>query len=80
MGKNKLTWKDVKAILADKPKAEFLKLIGDLYALSDENKIFVHSRYSIGNNPLTPPESNNFYALYTCLGIGAHDESEYVAI
>ena len=64
MKKKKLTWKDVKAILADKSDAEILKLVGDLYALSDENKTFVHSRYSIGNNPLEPYKEIISDALY----------------
>lgn len=64
MKKNKLAWRDVKTILADKENSEILKLIGDLYALSDENKTFVHSRYSIGDNPLKPYQDIISDALY----------------
>ncbi len=48
MAERKLTWKDVKAILADKDKSELLKLISDLYSLDKGNKIFIHTRYLNG--------------------------------
>ncbi len=45
--KNK--WSDVKKILSSKDKPELLKLVGDLFSLSPENKTFINARYSIVN-------------------------------
>lgn len=50
----KPTWKDVRPILAEKEKSELLKLIADLYSSSAENRSFIHSRYSVGGQPLEP--------------------------
>jgi len=46
----KITWKDIKAEIQFKSESELIKLIGDLYTLSEENKTFIHSRYNIGGN------------------------------
>jgi len=37
MSKNKPTWKNIKAVLAEKSNSEILKLVSDLYALSEGN-------------------------------------------
>ena len=52
--KNRRSWKDVKQILSGKAPDELLTLINDLYALSKENKDFIHARYSITGEPLKP--------------------------
>ena len=53
MAKNKApTWTSVKPILSGKKNAELLKLIADLYALNEENKRFVTTRYSVGSNSI----------------------------
>jgi len=52
--KNLVSWKDVKQILSGKNSDELLTLINDLYALSKENKNFIHARYSITGDPLKP--------------------------
>lgn len=64
MSKNKLTWKNVKTVLAGKSNAEILKLVSDLYALNEANKSFIHSRYSIGTNLLEPYKEIISGALY----------------
>ena len=64
MKKQKPTWKDIKAILSKKTESEILKLVGDLYSLSEENKTFIHSRYAIGVNPLEPYKNIISEALY----------------
>ncbi|UUX93312.1 hypothetical protein [Methanoplanus endosymbiosus] len=46
--KKKETWTDVKKIIAEKDKKELIKLIGDLYRLNKENKIFLHACYPTG--------------------------------
>lgn len=50
--KKKINWADAKAILIKKEKAELLKLIADLYSFNEENKAFINSRFSIGENPI----------------------------
>ena len=47
MRKNKPTWKNVKTVLTEKSSSEILKLVGDLYALTEGNKSFIHSRYFV---------------------------------
>jgi hypothetical protein len=48
------TWSDVKAALVDLDKKQLLKLVADLYRLSNENKTFLYSRFKVGDNPLGP--------------------------
>ena len=48
------TWSEVKAALGDYDKKQLLKLVADLYRLSNENKTFLHSRFGVGDNPLGP--------------------------
>jgi len=48
------TWSDVKAALVDLDKKQLLKLVADLYRLSNENKTFLNSRFDVGDNPLGP--------------------------
>jgi len=48
------TWSDVKATLVNLDKNEILKLVADLYRLSNENKTFLNSRFDVGDNPLGP--------------------------
>ena len=64
MSKNKLTWKNVKTVLTEKSSSEILKLVGDLYALNEGNKSFIHSRYSVGANLLEPYKEIISGALY----------------
>ena len=64
VSKKKPTWKDVKAVLAEKEKSELLKLIADLYSSSVNNKSFIHTRYSIGGKSLEPYRSIISESLY----------------
>jgi hypothetical protein len=50
----KPSWKDLKSVLMKKEKSELLTLISDVYSLSTENRSFLHSRYSIGEQTLEP--------------------------
>ena len=52
--KNKKTpsWVDVKRNIKDFNKNELLQLIGDLYRLSENNKEFFHTRFSLSEDPL----------------------------
>jgi hypothetical protein len=60
----KPSWKDVKAVLSEKDKAELLKLIADLYSSSSENKAFIQSRYSLGGKSLEPYRTIISESLY----------------
>jgi hypothetical protein len=48
------SWSDVKAALVDLDQNALLSLAGDLYRLSNDNKIFLHTRFKIGGDPLSP--------------------------
>ena len=45
----KITWKDVKAILVKSNPDGLLALIQQLYALSENNQRFIHTRYGLGD-------------------------------
>ena len=60
----KKTWKDIKTTLLSKTDTEVMKLVKDLYALSEENKTFIHSRYNLGGDPLEPYKEIITEALY----------------
>jgi hypothetical protein len=60
----KTTWRDVKVILSEKDKGELLKLVGDLYSLNKDNKVFIHSRFRIGKEQLEPYKKVISEALY----------------
>jgi len=44
------SWRTAKTVLADKSKAELLKLISDLYASSSDNKNFIHAKCGVGSS------------------------------
>lgn len=48
------TWNDVKRAISDIDYKEQVKLIRDLYRLSNTNKDFMHARFEIGDDPLSP--------------------------
>ncbi len=48
------SWTDIKAVLVNLDQKQLLKLVADLYKLSDENKTFLHTRFSIGEDQLGP--------------------------
>ena len=48
------SWSDVKAQLADFDRAGLLGLVQDLYATNKDNKIFLHARFGLGDDPLEP--------------------------
>ena len=58
------TWTSVKPILSGKKNAELLKLIADLYALNEENKRFVTTRYSVGSNSIGSYKEIIYESLY----------------
>jgi hypothetical protein len=53
-GNKKPSWKELKSVLIKKEKSELLKLVSDLYSLSTENRSFLHSKYSLGEQSLEP--------------------------
>ena len=46
-------WSDVKKSLRSLDKTDLTKLVADLYRLSNENRDFLHARFSVGTNPLS---------------------------
>ncbi len=46
------SWSDVKARLADFDRASLQGLVQDLYAASKDNKVFLHARFGLGDDPL----------------------------
>lgn len=52
--KNSPSWSDVKTKLSDFDRAGLLGLVQDLYAASKDNKVFLHARFGLGDDPLEP--------------------------
>ena len=52
MSAKKPGWSQVKAVLAEQEHKELLKLIGDLYRLSKDNRVFIESRLLAGEDAL----------------------------
>lgn len=50
--KAKPSWVDVKAKLADFDRAGLIQLVADLYAAEKVNQSFLHTRFSLGGDPL----------------------------
>lgn len=48
------TWADVKAKLAGFDREGVLTLLRDLYSASEENKAFMHARFELGADALSP--------------------------
>ena len=48
------TWTDIKAVLVNLDHKQLLKLVADLYKFSNENKTFLHTRYSVDGDKLGP--------------------------
>jgi hypothetical protein len=46
------TWSDVKARLGDIDRDGLVRLVGDLYAASNDNRAFLHARFALGDDPL----------------------------
>jgi hypothetical protein len=46
------TWTDVKAKIAHHDRAGLLGLIHDLYAANEENRLFLHARFALGEDVL----------------------------
>jgi len=49
--KTRPTWSDVKVKLAEFDRAGLMQLVSDLYTFDRDNQIFLHARFSLGNNP-----------------------------
>ncbi len=64
MATKKPSWSKVKAVLAQKEPKELLKLIGDLYRLSKDNRVFIESRFLAGEDALTHYKQVIADALY----------------
>jgi hypothetical protein len=47
-------WSDVKETIASLDKKELIQLIASLYRLSGRNRDFLHARFSIGDDPISP--------------------------
>jgi hypothetical protein len=46
------SWSDVKTKLADFNRGGLLGLVQDLYAIGQDNKAFLHTRFGLGEDPL----------------------------
>jgi hypothetical protein len=62
--KLKPTWSDVKAALGVSKRQALHALIADLYRLSQENRDFLHARFSLGDDPLAPYKELISKAVY----------------
>ena len=48
------SWSDLKAKLADLDRAGLIGLVQDLYAASNDNQVFLHARFGLGDDVLKP--------------------------
>lgn len=48
------SWSDLKTKLADLDRADLLGLVKDLYTANKDNKVFLHARFGLGDDPLEP--------------------------
>lgn len=48
------SWSDVKASLVDMDQAGLLVLLQNLYAANKDNKVFLHARLGLGEDPIKP--------------------------
>ncbi len=62
--RRKTSWSDVKASIAKHDKAALVGLISDLYEYSAQNRIFLHTRFSLGSDSLKPYKKMIDNALY----------------
>jgi hypothetical protein len=46
------TWGDVKVRLGDIDRDGLVRLVADLYAASSDNRLFLHTRYDLGDDPI----------------------------
>jgi len=53
-GKTNPGWSDVKSRLKDFDRTALLGLVQDMYSASKDNKVFLHTRFGLGNDPLQP--------------------------
>ena len=54
MKKTAPSWSDLKAKLADIDRTGLIGLVHDLYAASKDNQAFLHARFALGGDVLTP--------------------------
>lgn len=54
MAKTRPTWTDVKAKLAESDRPGLVSLIQDLYRANEENRLFLHARFGLGEDSLEP--------------------------
>jgi len=52
--KKKPSWSEIKKALATSDRTALIGLISDMYALSSQNKAFLHARFSTGTDALKP--------------------------
>ena len=52
--KPRASWSDVKAKIAHFDQSAMLALIHDLYAANKDNQVFLHARFSLGEDALKP--------------------------
>jgi hypothetical protein len=52
--KSQPTWSDVKTKLASFDRTALLRLIQNLYAAHKDNRIFLHARFGLGEDSLSP--------------------------
>src|ERR1039457_3911910 len=63
---SKRTWTDVKAKLASFDRIGLLGLVQDLYAAHKDNQTFLHARFGLGADVLTPYVSAGIKQPHYC--------------
>ncbi|NQS98485.1 MAG: hypothetical protein HQ591_08530 [candidate division Zixibacteria bacterium] len=58
------TWTDLKKVVNDLDHSQMVDLIRDLYRLSNSNSDFLHTRFSMGKDPIGPYKEIIKHAMY----------------
>lgn len=61
---SKPVWSSVKAAIADMDEKQLIALVSDLYRLSKENQAFLHARFSVCSDPLSPYKKTIDVCMY----------------
>ena len=58
------TWTDLKKVVNELSHSQMVSLIRDLYRLSKSNSDFLHTRFSMGKDPIGPYKEIIKYSMY----------------
>jgi hypothetical protein len=48
------TWSELKKAVVNLDQKQLIKLVADLYRFSKDNQVFLHARFAVGDDPVSP--------------------------